>query len=382
MDVTNALTENYMIRELLTKHERLSILEFEEKFKKKRTPVIITHALDCLAMEKWNIQYFKDKYTDKKVELDFYALESPQKNQKWGTRTLKLPEALDLICNNTDKSIKHYLMQKSMSVQFPELLSDAQLPIYANKKLNYFVNLWIGESGIVSQAHYDCSDNFLTQIFGRKRVRLFSPLDSINMYPSAIDDDCLGDKTASHISQIQDTDFVNAQDFPDFKYAVCYEGIISPGDLLYIPAGWWHEVKSLETSISVNYWWKMQLFDLSNTQISDWICSTFFYFSNTDFEETLNTLFDFSAYHDDIEIAEISLSKDLPCIAAVFLLHYFNKIHDNPQAYAVNKFENEIPKWKVYLDTARNGDNALLSHDAILDIITTIKDVNKTVLGL
>lgn len=32
--------------------------------------------------------------------------------------------------------------------------------------------------------------------------------------------------------------------------------VLGPGQMLYIPPGWWHFVRSLSTSFSVSFWWK------------------------------------------------------------------------------------------------------------------------------
>lgn len=32
------------------------------------------------------------------------------------------------------------------------------------------------------------------------------------------------------------------------------EIVLKPGEMLIIPPGWWHEVKSLDTSVSINIW--------------------------------------------------------------------------------------------------------------------------------
>lgn len=355
---------------VIDKQESLSTEEFKRQFQTKRTPVILSKSFNWDALSIWDFPYFKKKYADKTVQLDFY---SEVENHSWGVRTVKLPEALDLISNNTNKKVKHYLMQKSISEEFPELLSDIQLPKYANTQIDYFINLWIGEAGIISQAHYDCSDNFLTQIVGRKRVRLFPPTESMNMYSYRVDEDYLGDKSASHISRIQDSDFVMG-DFPNFKNVTCFEEILSPGDILYIPAGWWHEIKSLDTSISVNFWWKMKLFDLSAIQARDWIVSTFFYFSNDRFEEIINTIFDFSGYSDHIKVAEDALSKNLLCIAAVFLLHQCNKTIKIHQESNNPVLKNELSKWQDYLSVAKKNDDALLNRDILSDIISKIRE--------
>ena len=42
----------------------------------------------------------------------------------------------------------------------------------------------------------------------------------------------------------------------EFKKGKYVEGILEPGDGLFIPLGWWHYVRSLDMSFSVSFWWK------------------------------------------------------------------------------------------------------------------------------
>ena len=47
---------------------------------------------------------------------------------------------------------------------------------------------------------------------------------------------------------------VDMDRFPLLAEATFTEAVLGPGDALFIPAGWWHYVRSLSTSFSVNYW--------------------------------------------------------------------------------------------------------------------------------
>ena len=87
-------------------------------------------------------------------------------------------------------------------------------------------------------------DNLLLQITGRKRVVLFSPKDALNLYLD-------GDK-----SIILDIDNVDASRFPLFSKAVRYQCFLDPGDILFIPALWFHNVVSLDFSVAVNLFWR------------------------------------------------------------------------------------------------------------------------------
>ncbi|EDO33170.1 predicted protein [Nematostella vectensis] len=93
--------------------------------------------------------------------------------------------------------------------------------------------------------HFDPDDNFLIMVHGRKRVRLFggrlSPL-----YPNE-----LGSKGRTIQSQVN-CDKPDLDKFPEFVNAVMYEFPLSSCKMLFFPAFWWHQVTSLEMSISIN----------------------------------------------------------------------------------------------------------------------------------
>lgn len=43
--------------------------------------------------------------------------------------------------------------------------------------------------------------------------------------------------------------------FPHFEFEDYVDVILEEGDMLYVPVGWWHYVRSLEISFSVSFWW-------------------------------------------------------------------------------------------------------------------------------
>ena len=87
-------------------------------------------------------------------------------------------------------------------------------------------------------------DNILIQVVGRKRVILFSPQDALNLYLT-------GDK-----SEVVDIDNPDLEKYPKFRNAIKYECILNPGDAIYIPALWFHNVIALDYSVAVNVFYK------------------------------------------------------------------------------------------------------------------------------
>lgn len=49
-----------------------------------------------------------------------------------------------------------------------------------------------------------------------------------------------------------DVEDPDLEKYPKFAKASCMEWVLNPGDVLYIPALWFHNVKSMDFAVSVN----------------------------------------------------------------------------------------------------------------------------------
>ncbi|CAL9566759.1 hypothetical protein SUDANB95_04709 [Actinosynnema sp. ALI-1.44] len=111
-------------------------------------------------------------------------------------------------------------------------------------------NLWISHKGVFTQSHFDELENFNIALEGRKRFVL-APPGSFDYYPRSIRRG-FGDK-----SQAPDFDDVDARRFPRLaaKLARRREVVLEPGQMLYLPLGWWHQAESLaDMNINMNFW--------------------------------------------------------------------------------------------------------------------------------
>jgi len=112
----------------------------------------------------------------------------------------------------------------------------------------------MGTGGTRTPLHFDSYDNLLVQIVGVKYVRLYDPKWTSKLYVKNMQDS-IDDKYASqgNMSSIE----CECEDYdkrPLAKEAEHTEVVLYPGDCLFIPSRHWHYVRSLTTSISVNYW--------------------------------------------------------------------------------------------------------------------------------
>ena len=111
-------------------------------------------------------------------------------------------------------------------------------------------NVWMGSEGIGIKTglHNDDEENVLCQIRGQKRVLLIAPEERLNLYVNQLYDsgtECC-DVNASN---------PNLMLHPLFQHVKkMYVIDLEPGDVLYIPKFWYHEVWPIgNISISVNY---------------------------------------------------------------------------------------------------------------------------------
>ncbi|KAL9089638.1 MAG: hypothetical protein Q9165_005670 [Trypethelium subeluteriae] len=183
-----------------------------------------------------------------------------------------------------------YLAQHDLLAQIPSLRSDIAIPDYCYCATSAtpselesmlspdepLMNAWLGPGGTISPLHTDPYHNIFCQVVGSKYIRLYAPDQTSHLYPHGIDEQGVDmsntsqidlqpfisrdkgdflDTPQAHDSENAESGSSVADQFPLFEKAQYVEGILGPGDCLYIPKGWWHYVESLSTSFSVSFWW-------------------------------------------------------------------------------------------------------------------------------
>ncbi|CAG5119643.1 unnamed protein product, partial [Candidula unifasciata] len=152
-----------------------------------------------------------------------------------------------------DKTEKYYLRAlgddprkdvANVAVQFPNLSSDVHIPKYFDSSKFFSSVFRMASKGVQLWTHYDVMDNILIQVIGRKKVVLFHPNDVDNLYMN-------GDK-----SQVLDVDSPDLSRFPKFSQARQYRGYLEPGDILFIPALWFHNMTYEDFGVAVNVFWR------------------------------------------------------------------------------------------------------------------------------
>lgn len=112
--------------------------------------------------------------------------------------------------------------------------------------------IWIGNA-IVTATHFDMNYNIACAVAGRRRFTLFPPEQLKNLYLGPLEFTPAGPPVS-----LVDIAAPDLERFPRFADAweTAQSAELEPGDAIYIPYFWFHNVESLDPfSVLVNYWW-------------------------------------------------------------------------------------------------------------------------------
>ena len=112
---------------------------------------------------------------------------------------------------------------------------------------------WLGPRGTLTPWHHDLTNNLLVQVMGRKRVRLAPPWALARM------------KNGRHCFSDWGNDALPAGGGDEVRPPVL-ETIIGPGEAIFLPVGWWHQIEALDLSASMSF----TSFCRSNAHVEDY----------------------------------------------------------------------------------------------------------------
>lgn len=148
-------------------------------------------------------------------------------------------EYLDLADSGT-----HDLPPYLGNLELRELNSMCHWPTYFEKMGP--PRFWLGPAGTVTPLHCDYDDNIFAQIWGSKRLFLSPPHHDAFLYPNEANAILFGSPVNPEAPDFEQ--------FPLARQASLIECVVNPGDMLYVPAGWYHYVRALTFSLSSNRW--------------------------------------------------------------------------------------------------------------------------------
>jgi len=250
----------------------LEIGEFQRRFEEPSLPVVIRGgARHWRAFGSWSPAYLQQRLGD--IDLPHKVSTSNQHpnflaaslKETFARDTLPLSAFFEAITQGDLEQRarrlftgdERFLVQRRNGLTHTDealapLLEDLEQPGYFAAERLYTVWAWFSGQGVRTWLHYDNNGchNLNAQITGRKSCVLFPPSELEAMQPFV-----LGGPNPAHNCSALDID---APEVTATLASVSrFEAEIEAGDLLFIPAHWFHSfLHSGQFNSNVNFWWQ------------------------------------------------------------------------------------------------------------------------------
>jgi len=224
---------------------------FLERFYAANRPVILTNEMtNWPALTRWTPDYLKTalsgriiEFQDERAQNEKFELQK-EAHRREATFDVFLERILQLGAGN-NAYITAYNSARNAAT-FSVLHADiGHLDKFLDRRAESpHGMMWIGPAGTVTPLHHDLTNNFIAQIIGRKRIRLMPAADIGKLY------------NHQHVfSDIPDLDDpgIDRHRHPRLSALRSYDILLEPGEILFVPIGWWHQVKSIDFSVTITY---------------------------------------------------------------------------------------------------------------------------------
>lgn len=215
--------------------------EFFTRYYATSTPVVLTDVVTRWdALSRWTPAYFKEHFGDVEVLAAFGREGDPDydMNTPKHSRTVRLGDFVDQVVA-AGESNDLYLVANNRNMDRPalqRLYDDVAVDTAVLDPSRYkgSVALWIGPGGTVTPTHHDTANILFAQVYGQKRFKLIAPWETALFHSmrgvyNTLDPE--RDETSALVKTVT----------------------LAPGEMLFIPAGWWHHVRALSLSINIAF---------------------------------------------------------------------------------------------------------------------------------
>ncbi|OJH40862.1 cupin-like domain-containing protein [Cystobacter ferrugineus] len=229
--------------------QRLPKKIFERDFL-ARVPLVLTDALSHWpALRTWSWELLRERCGERRVRVEVY--EDGNRASMWAYRDMTLANYLDVM--NGEEHRKYYLAERPLHEVFPELLGDlGDLVLVESERLLKQVTFMGRDS--FSTLHYHPRDEALTvQVLGTKRFLLYPPWQTELLYPYP------WYSPRSNFSSLPLDGTLPRERYPRFDEATPLEVVLRPGEMIYIPVGWWHSVEGEGQTLTLTSFWRSAL---------------------------------------------------------------------------------------------------------------------------
>ena len=225
--------------------------EFLDRYYAANRPVILTGEMaDWPALAKWTPDYLKRTVGPRIIEFQGDRSKSGQFeiDKQAHRRELPFDQFIDLV-SRPDAGNDAYLTaynsprnSEAISALHPDLGFPDRFLTRDVEQPNGM--MWIGPAGTLTPLHHDLTNNLIAQVVGRKRLLVLPAAEVGKLYNHT--------HVFSEITDLEDP-ALDLSRFPLLADARFSEVTLMPGEMIFMPLAWWHQVRSIDFSVTVTY---------------------------------------------------------------------------------------------------------------------------------
>lgn len=219
--------------------------EFVREFVVRRRPVVITGAMDDWEpLSEWAVDGLVRRYGSTEVVTQFRVGRTYADMHR---ERMNLTRFVELMRSSGTQEKRCLSSQRPFS-ELPGLAERAKVPRYlpsSRKRLWFF---FVSPADLVTAFHYDIAHNLHAQLQGRKRFVLVAPQHARRLHHPPLW------RRDFFISPI-DAEAPDLEGYPSFAGIERLECVLEPKEMLFIPSGFRHQVRALEESVSIGFFW-------------------------------------------------------------------------------------------------------------------------------
>jgi hypothetical protein len=228
----------------------LSADEFLERYYAANRPVILVGEMAAWpALSRWTPDYLKARVGTPTIEFQGGRAANPRFEMDKDVHRRQAPfnEFIDLISRpgaGNDAYLTAY--NSARNIEALKVLDQdlGFLDRFLTPNADHANGMiWIGPAGTFTALHHDLTNNFIAQVVGRKRLRILPASEVGRLY------------NETHVfSDLPDLEGrIDGTRFPRVAGARVAEVVLEPGEIIFMPVAWWHQVKSLDFSVTLTY---------------------------------------------------------------------------------------------------------------------------------
>lgn len=224
----------------------LSTDDFLDHFYAPGRPVVIEDAIaDWPALERWTPDYLIEKVGNAEIEYQSGRASIGRDFEVDKAKLVRRAPFTDFmadILNNEGNN--SYLTANNSGANAAAIapLHEDIRPIHAYTDGGPGM-IWIGPAGTFTPLHFDLTNNMIVQVRGRKSIKLISPAETRLMYNN--------NAVFSDVHDIEDPERLAL--YPAAQEVTVHDVLLNPGDMLFAPIAWWHQVRSLDFSVTMTF---------------------------------------------------------------------------------------------------------------------------------